>query len=50
MIGTCNQKVCCAILHQACDGFLGKGEDVGRKDPHVESPDHCQDQSEDRSR
>jgi len=37
-------------LHQACDGLLGEGEDVGRKDPHVESPDDCQDQSEYRSR
>ena len=29
MIGTCNQKVCWAILHQARDGLLGEGEEIG---------------------
>jgi len=50
MIGTCNQKVCCAILHQARDGLLGKGEDIGWKDSHIKGADNGQDQSEDRGR
>jgi hypothetical protein len=28
MIGTCNQKVRCAISHQARDRLLGEGEDI----------------------
>jgi hypothetical protein len=27
-------------LHQTGDGALGKGEHIGRKNPHVEGPDH----------
>ena len=26
-------------LHQAGDGLLGKGEDIGREDSHIKGPD-----------
>jgi hypothetical protein len=32
-------------LHQSCDGLLGEGEDIGRKDSHIKRPDDGQDQS-----
>lgn len=34
-------------LHDPCDRLLGKGDHIGRKDPHVERPDQSGDQRED---
>ncbi len=36
-------------LHQPGDGPLGKGENVGGKDSHIQGPDDSKDQCDDRS-